>query len=156
MEANKDIYVIQVKHSPNDKAYTFNVPMKLIPVLKRNMCVTVKTRIGKSSGVTVSEIISGEAANEVIKVSGASLPLKSVVSLFRRIPLDSVIISDEFAKTHPRSDTLMNCYEHYRKYKKFNGHIVVDENGVLIDGYTRYLVAKMFGHKNIRVIAMAI
>ncbi|MEG0898422.1 MAG: hypothetical protein RSF40_01765 [Oscillospiraceae bacterium] len=65
--------------------------------------------------------------------------------------LRQIVIPLEFKKTNPRPDKLINKYKHYIYRKSLMETIVVDRNGVLMDGYTSYLIAKMFDINEVQV-----
>lgn len=64
--------------------------------------------------------------------------------------LNDIIIPKEFIETPPKKWKLKRAEQEYLSQFEFKG-IVVDENNILVDGYTRYLVAKKYGIKNVRV-----
>ena len=85
----------------------------------------------------------------------------------RRIPIDKIIIPEEFTKTHPNPKKLLDrCLKTVKVDKKGNAiveknllHISVDENFVLFDGYISYLIYKALGtmgHKGFDKIKVTI
>lgn len=65
----------------------------------------------------------------------------------KTIRLSRIKISQEMKVTMPRVETLQEKYSFYRRYRKLQSSIVLDNHNVLVDGYTSYLLAKMFGIK---------
>lgn len=81
----------------------------------------------------------------------------------KSIRLSRIKISQEFILTMPRSDKLAAKYDYTknqirinRKYGRnrniFKSSIILDKRNILVDGYTSYLIAKMFGIKKVEVI----
>lgn len=68
------------------------------------------------------------------------------------IRLSKIKIKPEMAITSPRPNKLKWKYSFYRDLHKFESEIILDRHYHLIDGYTTYLLAKMFGLKKIKVI----
>ena len=65
--------------------------------------------------------------------------------------------------TLPRAEKLSQKYEYFKnktrvnkkygtKYNPLQSPIILDEHNVLVDGYTSFLLAKMFGMKKVDVI----
>lgn len=67
------------------------------------------------------------------------------------IKLSKIKITPEMASTSPRPNKFKWKYSFYRNTHKFESEIVLDKQYNLIDGYTTYLLAKMFGYKKIKV-----
>jgi hypothetical protein len=68
------------------------------------------------------------------------------------VNLNKIHISDDFAETIPNPQNIADRVKEYKTDKKFNNDIIVNSDYVLIDGYTTYLVCKMFEIENIKVI----
>lgn len=81
----------------------------------------------------------------------------------KTIRLSRIKITQEMQSTLPRTEKITQKYEYFRRRTKTNNKygtennqlqsaIVLDKHNVLIDGYTSYLIAKMFGMKKVDVI----
>lgn len=81
----------------------------------------------------------------------------------KTIKLSRIKISQEMKSTMPRADKLAHKYEYYknkirvnRKYgldcNPLQSSIILDKHNTLLDGYTSYLIAKMFDMKKVDVI----
>jgi hypothetical protein len=71
--------IVFVKHGCS-KEYCFSVPDELVPYVKKNMTVLVKTQRGLDTGTTTTDVISGDGAVDVATRNGAYFPLKPVIS----------------------------------------------------------------------------
>lgn len=67
------------------------------------------------------------------------------------VKLSQVIISDDFKSTYPSVDKFTRKYKYFRRFHQFEEMIVIDKNGLLVDGYTSYLIAKAFGINKVHV-----
>lgn len=56
--------------------------------------------------------------------------------------LSDIKISDSFANTTPREEKMNECRENWENWHRQDRYIVVNTDGVLIDGYIQYLVLK--------------
>ena len=63
-----------------------------------------------------------------------------------KIKFSDIKISEGFAASIPQEGKMEECRYNYNTYGKFDRHIVVDCNNVLIDGYIAYLVMKENGY----------
>lgn len=79
--------------------------------------------------------------------------LKSTTAI---IDLDKINIPSNFKKKLPSETKIAERYRCYMKTGCFDREIVVDENYNLIDGYTTYLVCKMFGITKTRVLRIKV
>lgn len=52
-----------------------------------------------------------------------------------------------FLNSPPNSHKIKKCKDYYYKYGKLDKPITINKNGILIDGYVRYVVAKELGLK---------
>lgn len=63
---------------------------------------------------------------------------------YQEIKIKKIVIPDAFQKTFPRPEKFKGKYQYYCENKKFSERIILNKNKVLMDGYTTYLIAKMF------------
>ena len=52
---------------------------------------------------------------------------------------------------YPRTLKLISKMEYYLRNNKFEQPIVINKKGVLVDGYTSYIIAQMLNKKYVRV-----
>jgi hypothetical protein len=69
-----------------------------------------------------------------------------------KIELDKINIPENFKRDLPNKSKISARYNFYKKTGSFDREILVDENNRLIDGYTTYLICKMVGIENVRVL----
>lgn len=65
--------------------------------------------------------------------------------------LKNIKISKEFKMKYPRTLKLISKMEYYLRNNKFEQPIVINKKGVLVDGYTSYIIAQMLNKKWARV-----
>lgn len=81
----------------------------------------------------------------------------------KTIRLSRIKINQEMKSTLPRTEKITQKYEYFRRRTRTNNKygtenntlqssIVLDKHNTLVDGYTSYLIAKMFGIKKVDVI----
>lgn len=69
-----------------------------------------------------------------------------------RMKIDDIKILGGFLKTYPCPEKIEKRMQELRTTGTFENMVEVNEDGVLIDGYTTYVLAKGFGWKEIDVI----
>lgn len=69
----------------------------------------------------------------------------------KTIRLSKIKIKPEMSMTSPRPNKFKWKYSFYRDLHKFESEIILNKHYYLIDGYTTYLLAKMFDYKKIKV-----
>lgn len=71
-------------------------------------------------------------------------------SKYKTIPLDEIIIPQEFAKTRPKPSALIRKTANFCLERDGLSAIEVDKNNVLFDGYMSYLILKELGFSTAR------
>lgn len=72
----------------------------------------------------------------------------------KAMAINDVVILDSFKDTTPKESKLNRVREYISEYGKFDEPIVVTDDNVLVDGYTRYLIAKELGVEGIPYITL--
>ena len=67
-----------------------------------------------------------------------------------KMKISNIKISSNFETHPPRWEKVMKCYNHYVQTGDLGKPILIS-NGVLVDNYVVYLVAKMFGVDEVEV-----
>lgn len=73
-----------------------------------------------------------------------------------KLHLNEIIITKAFSDHLPNWSKLRQRAEYYQKYGCFDRPIIVDDKYHLIDGYTTYLMAKMFGVQKLDVYRITV
>jgi hypothetical protein len=81
----------------------------------------------------------------------------------KTIRLSRIKITQEMQSTLPRTEKISYKYNYFKNklrvnkkygtnYSTLQSPIILDKHNILVDGYTSYLIAKMFGIKKVDVI----
>lgn len=144
--------IVEVKHAPSQKkTYWFEVPDDLIEIIRPGDTVLCDTVLGRQKGIAQTVVVSSDTIENIAVMHGATLPLKRVVGVYKTFPMDVIEIPEYMKNTKPAVDKLVSRIEEWYLRGVFKTKVVISNNGTLQDGYTAYLVAKMFGLKNIPV-----
>lgn len=73
------------------------------------------------------------------------------MKIIENFDIDKIIISDDFASTPPKEEKLRQKEEYYSRTKTLDAEIIINDENILIDGYTSYLIAKSNGLKFVTV-----
>ena len=77
----------------------------------------------------------------------------SILNIKRKeVCLDDIRVPDSFSNTIPCNEKINRRLDEWRKNRKFDTEIYVDNDMNLSDGYTSYLVYKMMGVKYVPVV----
>lgn len=69
----------------------------------------------------------------------------------KKVRLSKIKIPEEMQLTPPSPQKLETRYTYFLRYREFQSKITVTRDFILTDGYTTYLLARMFGRRNITV-----
>ena len=64
-----------------------------------------------------------------------------------RMEMSNIKVSTEFAESHPSEFKVKKYRNFWNRYKRQRKSIVLDDNGVIVDGYIQYLILKENGVK---------
>lgn len=70
----------------------------------------------------------------------------------KRIKLSDIIITEEFANSHPSEEKIQKYEKQFVENGKQVKPIVLNKNNVLIDGYIQYLILKENGFEEVEYI----
>ena len=145
--------IVEVKHDEHqEKTYWFAVPEKLIPYLKKGDQVLCDTRKGRQYGIAQTGVLSGDGIDRLAASNGAKFPLRQVCAVKMNYPIKRIKIEDDMKASAPKKEKIIARLNEYYDHGAFNTALVVDSNHYLRDGYTAYLVAKMFDLPEIPVM----
>lgn len=73
---------------------------------------------------------------------------KNIFEIFRKnnnvyhVKLSEITVPSSFQKTPPKAEKMKKKWFYYRDNGEFESPIIIDNDFVLVDGYTSYLIAK--------------
>ena len=65
--------------------------------------------------------------------------------------IDNIKIFPTFQENPPKPEKLERKILYYTRTGKFESEIIIDKSGQLIDGYTSYLIARLYGLNEVPV-----
>ena len=112
------------------------------------------TRRGTQIGIVVS-LFRYDGNDAVVRAlreqNGATFPLRKIIAVYGAMPISKIVIPDRMRHTTPRDKKVAaRCLEWYQ-FGHFQTEVVVNQNFVLSDGYSAYIVAKALGHRVLAV-----
>lgn len=141
---------VAVKHKPtHTNVWWFVVPEELEEIVHVGAEVLCDTRKGNSTG-KVEYILDGLSQNDAEKIIGNHFPLKSLIAVNVDYDMSGIHIPYEVASSNPSPDKICQRVAEFYATGMFNTPVIFSADGNLRDGYTAYLVAKMFGHDTLR------
>ncbi len=137
--------VAMVKHTPVGQVFWFGVPDRFVNDIHPGSRVACDTVRGRKFGVVVGSPLNEEDAREVAVASGARFPLCQISAVATKVPMQNIKIPKYMARTKPRDEKISKRFMEVYHNGEFNTSVVVNKNGMLVDGYSAYLVAKKLG-----------
>lgn len=151
--------VVLIKHNTEQsKKYCFAVPDHLLPHVKMGVNVICDTRRGNMPGVVVSDVMSGDEADQEIErmlmECGARMPLKYISAVVETIDISDVRVPIWMEMSTPHKSKLDRRKRELQEFGYFHTNVCI-EDGILKDGYTAFLVCKNKGMKMLPVAVLA-
>lgn len=126
-----------VRHNPGDKKmYWFYIHEDIEDEVYEGSEVLCTTKLGLSYGKV-------EYTTDKSNVNLKSL--KPIVAIKKTIAIPDIIVPYSFRKSRPGTYKIERRISEFYDTGSFKTNIIVNSVGILKDGYTAYLVAKMFG-----------
>lgn len=144
--------VAMVKHKPYGKVFWFQIPDHLIGKLRPGSRVACNTARGRRYGIVVAADIDEQDVKEVMLASGATLPLSMIEATTQQVLVSGIKIPEYMAHTKPSDEKIAKRFLEFYHTGQFDTNIALDGNGVLVDGYSAYLVAKRVGLSSLPAI----
>lgn len=146
---------VGVKHKPeHDNLFWFSVPDSISKHIKVGAQVLCDTKKGASFGVVVS-IIEGVSQKKAAGVIGDYFPLKGVLAVKRDVDISDIHIPWEMRQSSPSPDKIALRIKELYDTCYFHTPVTCSADNNLQDGYTAYLVARMFGHETLSAFCVA-
>jgi len=147
--------IVEVCHKCGGKSFWFEVPDELKDMIHEGSSVVCSTKVGNSAGIAQTSVFSGDGIEMIAVQNGATLPLKSIIAVQVNFPMSEIKIGNHMKATRPARKKIQERLAEYYKDEKFYTRVSIDKRGYLVDGYSAYLVAKMFDLKEIPVVLEA-
>ena len=155
-ENNVALHIVSVKHRPGQqKNFWFEVPEKLVPLISRGSTVLCSTRRGQQLGIAQTGILTGDGVERLAELEGAKFPLSKIVGVRQEIPMDGIKVGKWLSSNRPSKTKMIRRLKEFYDHRAFRTRVAIDSEGWLLDGYSAYLVAKMFDLKYIPVEILA-
>lgn len=146
---------VAIKHKPeHTNVWWFSVPEELEDRVYIGADVLCITRKGKASG-KIMYIMEGIPQKEAEKIIGKHFPLKSIMAVSVDFPMEEIHIPMNFLNECPTSEKIAKRVTEFYATGRFDTPVIISPDGNLRDGYTAYLVAKMFDHDVLRGFCVA-
>lgn len=139
---------VGVQHKENQQAFWFQVPNELNKFVGVGSEVICDTRRGEALGTVVS-VLDGLPDRDLNGIGGFQIPTKKILGVAAEVELAQLNVPLDMELSAPSSSKIAKRIDEFYTCGKFSTPVVFSPNDDLTDGYTAYLVAKMFGHKTL-------
>ena len=123
----------------------FEIPEHLVGKLQPGFRVACNTARGRRYGTVVAADLDEQDVKEVMLASGATFPLSTIEATTQKVPMGIIKIPGYIARTKPSDEKIAKRFLEFYHTGQFNTNVALDDNAVLIDGYSAYLVAQKVG-----------
>ena len=137
--------VAMVKHKPYGKVFWFEIPEPLVGKLQPGFRVACNTARGRRYGTVVAADLDEQDVKEVMLASGATFPLSTIEATTQKVLMSAIKIPKYMARTKPSDEKIAKRFLEFYHTGQFNTNVALDDNAVLVDGYSAYLVAQKVG-----------
>lgn len=145
---------VAVRHKPEEHVvFWFAVPEPLVPYVKVGEKVVCNTKKGKRKGEIVS-VLDGVSEDEASLIIGPYFPLKEIMAVESEININEITLDPQVALSKPSPEKLKARIVEYYKFGEFRTKVVVDSDGLLLDGFTAFLVCNMFDLKRLKAFVI--
>lgn len=145
---------VGVKHKPeHENVFWFSVPESISDYVIVGTQVLCNTKKGENSGI-VERVMEGVSQTEAVSIIGDYFPLKNILAVKRNLELSDIHIPWDMHQSTPSPEKIANRISELYHTGSFNTPVICSADNNLRDGYTAYLVAKMFGHETLSVFCV--
>ncbi len=145
---------VAIKHKPeHQNLWYFKVPAGLSKYVDVGCNVICDTRYGAAKG-RVEYILDG-VPDTVLETIGNCVPSKSIIAVETDVNMSDITIPYSFELSAPNVSKLDERIKEYYRFARFNTKVEFYANGTLKDGYSAYLVARMFDHNTLHGMVFA-
>ena len=140
---------VAVRHKPSHtKVFWFSVPEELEDKVSVGAQVLCNTSKGKSTG-RIECILDGVPQQEAEKIIGTYFPLKPIFAVQLKARMCDIYIPLRFSTSNPTSDKIKKRVDEWYENMEFKTPVIFSPEMELIDGFSAYLVARMFEHETL-------
>ena len=139
-----DIAFVKLDKRRDGKEYCFEVPEQFKDLIKEGVRVLCDTARGRLTGVVTIPTMSGPGAEEMARRAGAYFPLKQIVGVKVFMAVEDITLPHYLRRSIPNAAKLHKRMTEFAETGEFDTRVVVDQDGTLLDGYSAYLVCKMW------------
>lgn len=146
---------VGVRHKHNQTTtYWFESPEELAPHIHIGCEVLCDTSRGNNLGTVVS-ILEGITEQQARAVIG-NFFLKKIIGVSVDVELENIHIPWEMETSAPSPESIATQISAFYNDAKFSVPVIFTQDFNLYDGYTAYLVAKMFEHEKLHGFCTAV
>lgn len=127
----------------NPKLHRYNIIWD--KVLKSGFLNAKKMPLREHEDTVVAADLDEQDVKEVMLASGATFPLSTIEATTQEVLISAIKIPGYMARTKPSDEKIAKRFLEFYHTGQFNTNVALDDNAVLIDGYSAYLVAQKVG-----------
>lgn len=141
---------LAIRHMPEQtRRWWFSVPKEMEDRVSIGAQVLCETSRGSATGeiMSIMDNVPQETAEMII---GDHFPLTPIFGVEVTMKMDDIYIPPKLFLSNPDPAEIAKRMQEWYSTSTFNDSVLFAPDGTLKDGYTAYLVAKMFDHETLR------
>lgn len=132
-----------------DKPRWHEVPESLAYKINKGDTLLCFHKNYEVTGKATTNVMHGDGIEELLGQSKSHFDDLKVLAKFEEFIMEDIKIPDIFSSTYPSIEKINKRLEEYYDSGKFNTLVKLNHDNLMLDGYTAYLVARMFGEKTL-------
>lgn len=137
-----------------EKLKSKNITMLTNPIIIKDIGIDGYSLIMGYRGYSIAKGLNHEYIPAIIINEHRKAFIKRIGfnnSNFKRLPINEIIIPESFLKNRVTDRKVKKVLDYYNKHGRFDKIVLIREDGLLIDGYARYVGAKILGLDSVPV-----
>ena len=142
--------IVRVKiDTENEKPRWLQVPDRFVSDIHKGTQLFCEVKGTRTTGHATTEVMQGEGIEELLSQKVSHFDDLKVLGVFKMIPLKDIKICELMKCNPPRVEKIAKRIEELYSLSYFDTTVEINTDNYLMDGYTAYLVSKMFDLEHI-------
>jgi len=139
--------IVRVKiDTENEKPRWLKVPEEFVKDIHKDEKLLCEVKGGITTGHATSEVMSGDGIEDLLSQKTSHFDDLKVLGVFKMINMDEIKICELLKCNPPRAEKIAKRINEIYEHGFFDTNVEINKDGYLMDGYTAYLVSKMFDY----------
>jgi len=148
------MHIVRVKTNENDKAKWLEVPHRFSDRVYKGDTVMCEIDGKIFTGVTTTNVMHGDGVEELLSQKREHFEHLRVIGKKTYVSMSAITVPVIFNNSRPDKEKLFTRITELYTRGKFDTFVKFTKDLHLLDGYSAYLVARMFDHEKLEGFVM--